>query len=96
MLDNDYSDRQNLEGLVSSYASWIQYNFEINAKNAPLGTATILLLIYAMTALALGVKAAATGGVKWWLPLVTILLLVATTWTTGILGQLGRYRRTRR
>lgn len=96
VLDNQYSDRQNLDGLVSSYASWIQYNYEINAKNAPLGTMTILLLIYAMTALALGVKAAATEGVEWWLAVISVFLLTGMTWTTGIWGQLRRYWRTRR
>jgi hypothetical protein len=75
-LDNDYSDRQNLEGLVAGYAEWIEYNYKTNAKNAPLGTLTLLLLIFAMTALALGTKKAATGDVEWWLLLLTVFLLL--------------------
>lgn len=32
ILDNDYSDRRNVEGLVESYASWIEQNYVVNAK----------------------------------------------------------------
>lgn len=94
-LDNDYSDRANLEGLVEGYAEWIEYNYEINAKNAPLGTLTVLLLLVAMASLALGVKQAATGRVEWWLLAGTVGLLLLVVYLTGFLVQVRRYWRIR-
>jgi hypothetical protein len=94
-LNNDYDDRQNLEGLVAGYAEWIEYNYKTNAKNAPLGTLTLLLLIFAMAMLALGAKKAATGNIEWWLSLLTAVLLALVVYLTGIWSQIGRYRRIR-
>lgn len=95
-LDNDLNDRQNLEGLVEGYADWIQYNYKTNAKNAPLGTFTVLLLVYSMTALALGVKKAATGTIEPGLLPATIVLLLGITHYTGFWNQLTRYNRARK
>jgi len=95
MINNDYSDRENLEGLVESYAEWIQYNYTVNAKNAPLGTLTLLLLILAMVAFSLGVKNAISGTVEWWLLLIVGLLLAAVIWFTGFIGQIMRWYRVR-
>lgn len=95
MLNNDYTDRENLAGLVESYAAWIEYNYKVNAKNAPLGTLTLLLLILAMTALALGVKKATTGVVEWWILFVVTLLLIFLIYLTGIWGQIKRWNRIR-
>jgi hypothetical protein len=96
ILDNDFTDRQNLEGLVESYAGWIEYNYKVNAKNAPLGTLTLLLLVIAMTLLSLGVKKALTGVVEWWLLLSVLLLLLGMTYLTGIIPQLKRWSRVRK
>jgi membrane protein YdbS with pleckstrin-like domain len=95
MVENDYTDTQNLEGLVSSYSNWIEYNYRVNAKNAPLGTLTLLLLIIAVASLSLGVKQALTSTVEWWLLGAVILLLSAVVYLTGLLQQLKRWNRVR-
>lgn len=95
-LDNDFDDRTNLEGLVEGYAEWIEYNYEVNAKNAPLGTLTLLLLIFAMTSLALGVYRAIAGGPDIAMLAVLALLSVVVIYFTGFIGQIRRYIRVRR
>ncbi|WP_277543834.1 hypothetical protein [Haloarcula laminariae] len=95
MVENDYTDTQNLEGLVSSYSNWVEYNYRVNAKNAPLGTLTLLLLIVAMASLSLGVKQALTGTVESWLLGIMILLLAAVVYLTGLIQQLQRWYRVR-
>ncbi|GAA0309897.1 hypothetical protein [Halarchaeum salinum] len=90
MLDNDYTDRQNVEGLVESYSHWIEHNFRTNARNAPLGTLTLLLLVYAMTALALGTVQAATGHVGGVLLLISAALNLVLTWYTRFHRQVRR------
>ncbi|SFS00063.1 hypothetical protein SAMN05216559_2304 [Halomicrobium zhouii] len=95
LLNNDYTDRQNLEGIVEGYSEWIEYNYRTNAKNAPLGTLTILLLVYSMAWLALGVKKAATGDVEPWLVTVTVLLSLTVMHFTGFVGQVRRWHQTR-
>lgn len=92
-LNNSKTDQQNLEGLVEGYADWIEYNYKVNAKNAPLGTLTLILLIYSMAFLALGVKRAATGHVEWWLLGGTIALAIFIILFTGFIDQIQRYRR---
>lgn len=96
LLDNDLAGRKNLEGLVESYSQWIQYNYRTNAKNAPLGTFTVLLLVYSVTSLALGVKEAADGGVETWLAVLTVALLLAITYFAGFIAQVSRYNRVRK
>lgn len=91
LLDNEYSDQRNVEGIVESYAGWIQRNYRVNAKNAPLGTLTILLLLYAMAALALGVKEGVSDSVEWWLFIGTLTLLIGVTYYTGFHEQVKRY-----
>jgi hypothetical protein len=95
ILDNDYTDRQNLAGLVDSYADWIEYNYQVNSKNAPLGTLTLLLLIFGMTSVTLGVKKAITGTVEWWLLVGVVLLLITMIYLTGIVEQVSRWNRVR-
>jgi hypothetical protein len=95
ILDNDFTDRQNLAGLVDSYADWIEYNYQINSKNAPLGTLTLLLLIFAMASVTLGVKQAITGAVEWWVLVGVILLLSVVIYLTGIIEQVRRWNRVR-
>lgn len=96
VVDNEYTDRENVEGLIMSYANWIEHNYVVNAKNAPLLTLTILLLIYAITLLAFGLKQAVTGHVEWWLAVGTGVLLLGVTHFTGFYDQVKRYYRFRR
>ena len=95
-LNNDMSDRANLEGLIEGYAEWIEYNYRTNAKNAPLGTLTLLLLIVAIALLALGAKKAATDDVGPWLLGATGVFLLAVVYFTGFIDQIARYRRVRK
>jgi hypothetical protein len=92
ILDNEYSDRNNLEGLVESYSHWIDHNYRTNLRNAPLGTLTLLLLVYALAALALG-TGQALGTVRPGLRGGTVVALVAVTWSTRFHRQLSRYYR---
>lgn len=93
ILDNDYTDRQNLAGLVDSYADWIEYNYRVNARNAPLGTLTLLLLVASIVSVTLGVKKAITGVVKWWLLAGVALLLITVIHSTGFVAQARRWGR---
>jgi len=95
VLDNDYSAQQNLEGIIESYANWIERNYRVNAKNAPLGTLTTLLLIAAMAFLALGFKKAVTAEVEWWLLSITVILLLSIAHFAGLYGQLQQYHKLR-
>jgi hypothetical protein len=92
ILDNEYSDRDNLEGLVESYSRWIDHNYRTNLRNAPLGTLTLLLLVYALAALALGTRQA-LGTVRPRLLGGTFIALVTVTWSTRFHRQLSRYYR---
>lgn len=94
-LTSNYSDREDYRLLVEGYTDWIQYNYKVNAKNAPLGTLTILLLILSMLFLALGVKQAATGHMEIYLKIFAVLLFILIVYLTGIIGQIRRYRRVR-
>lgn len=94
-LWNDYSDKENLEGMIESYSRWIRQNYRTNALNAPLGTLTILLLIYAMGGLGLGVVEAINGRTPLWLLIAVLLVLAVVTYLAGIIGQFKRYFRLR-
>lgn len=96
MLWNDYSDRENLAGLVQSYARWIEQNYLTNALNAPLSTLTILLQIYAVTSFALGVIESVHGAVPGYAILAALLVLSVITYLAGLSGQVRRYIRERR
>lgn len=91
MVRNDVSGKRNLEGLVHSYARWMQYNFKVNTVNAPLGTATVLLLAYAIVLVAAGAYHALVQPVGVLGGLVLLSALAAMTLQTGIVGQLQRY-----
>lgn len=95
LLYGDFTDRQKLYGLVSSYAEWTRMNFKTNTKNAPLGTATVAFLVYGIVSLATGVYGILSSGVPWWLTLGVVICLAIFTWQTGIYGQIQRYRRNR-
>lgn len=91
MLWNEYTDKENLEGLIESYSEWIHYNYRVNAKNAPLGTLTVLFLIYALTSLALGVFEAINGDVPPVVLGISVVVLILVTFLSGIVRQLQRY-----
>jgi hypothetical protein len=93
LLTNEYSDRENLYGIVDSYSRWMQYNFKINTRNAPLGTSTLLFLVYGIVALSLGVFEAAFASVTVVHVLVALISVGVFTWRTGIVGQIQRYRK---
>lgn len=91
MTSNHYTPIENYRGLVESYSRWMQYNFKVNTRSAPLGTGMLLFLIYGIILFSAGfyhtlVQTMGIGGV------VTIfILLTAITWKSGIKGQMERY-----
>lgn len=91
MLWNDYSDKENMEGLIESYGRWIHENYRTNAVNAPLGTFTTLLLIYALTGFGLGIFEAINGSIHIVVLLLTIAILLLITYLAGIVGQISRF-----
>lgn len=93
MVENDYSDRENLEGVITSYAKYIEYNRRVNAKNAPLGTLTLIFLVFGIVSVSLGVKKAATEQVEPWLLVLVGAFLLFFLYLTGIVGQLRRVYR---
>lgn len=95
-LDNNLDDRTNLEGLIEGYAEWIEYNYKVNARNAPLGTLTLLLLIFAMLSLSLGVYTAISGGPNIGILIILSLLAGFIVYFTGFIGQIRRYYRVKR
>lgn len=93
IIENDFSDLENIEGLVISYSNYIRYNRFVNSKNAPLGTLTLIFLVFGITALSLGVKQAVTSTVEYWILVVVGILLLAFLRLTGIYGQVKRLYR---
>jgi len=82
LVENDKSDKENLKDIVKSYSFYINFNYRTNARNAPLGTLTLLLLIYAITSLALGTTKLVTGTIEGWLiGLAFVLNVVLTLYT---------------
>lgn len=95
LVDNDATAEQNLQGIVESYSRWMQYNFKINSKNAPLGTLTLLLLIYSIVLLSMGIYHGIINEIHALHLIVIIAILCLITWRTGIIGQLRRYKKYR-
>jgi len=75
ILDGGYSDEMIREGIVESYADWIDFNYKTNIGNALLFTVTILLLIFSVTLLSVGVVDALLFPVPLWLDGVVVVLL---------------------
>lgn len=93
MLENDLSDERNVEELVYSYADWIESNYELNVRSAPLGTLTVLLVVHALTLLSLGVLRAVVGPLGWPTGAASVCVLAAFTWLSGFPKQLRRLHR---
>ena len=91
LLYGDFTDRENMYGLVQSYSKWTQSNFVTNTKNAPLGTMTVSFLVYGIVFLGVGAYEAIFYRLSYWIELVVLLSLLVFTWGTGIYGQLKRY-----
>lgn len=95
VLTNEHTSRENLAGIVNSYANWIRYNFRVNTRHAPLGTATVVFLTYGIVWMAVGVVHAAVVSVGPVGVVIVVAALVAFTRQTGIVRQLHRYQRYR-
>lgn len=95
LLRNDYQNEQNLAGIVDSYADWMQYNFRVNTRNAPLGTLTLLFLVYAIVFLSTGVYHTFVAPVTAVPTTALTVLLALFSWRTGIIRQIRRYWRYR-
>jgi hypothetical protein len=91
MISNDYSAKQNYRGMVESYSIWLQYNFKTNTRAAPLGTGTLLFLIYAIICISAGVFHAFIRDIGWAGGVLMIAIIAVVTWRSGIKGQLQRY-----
>lgn len=91
--DNSYSSTQNLEGLVSSYAEWIEFNDVTNIRNTVYITLTVLIFVYGLVSLSFGVV-----NVAYELPsysnVVIFFLLGIFTVLSGIIGQFRRFLNT--
>ena len=77
--------------MIESYGSWIRENYHTNALNAPLGTITTLLLVYALSCFALGVFQAGNGSVPLSVSVAVLVVLSGVTYLSGIVGQVRRY-----
>ncbi|MFB6225313.1 MAG: hypothetical protein ABEI13_02550 [Candidatus Paceibacteria bacterium] len=95
ILYNNNSDKENLYGIVGSYSEWIQQNFRTNTRNAPLGTATIIFLVYGIVLLAVGVYDTVTSGIMWYESALVIFSISIFTIQTKIINQINRYRKNR-
>jgi hypothetical protein len=87
---DEYTDRQVLEGIVLSYANWIEFNDSTNLQNTVYITTTVLTLVYALVALALGVVAATGVTIPWYWSGVLLVGLGVYTYLSGIIGQIRR------
>jgi len=94
VFEGNAPDRKRLRGLTNSYASWIEQNYETNAYNAPLATGMLLLLVYAVSLLALG-GIETLRPVRWYEAGGIAVLLAVFTYLTGIKNQIQRYLRLR-
>lgn len=93
LVENDLPPETNLEGIVESYADWIQYNYEVNTKNAPLGTGILLLLLYGLILVAVGVYHGFVEETGYGTIVAVIGILLLCTWRSGIVSQTRRYFR---
>ena len=90
-VEGDYARDELLEGLALAYADWIDANYRENVGNTPLITATILLLVYALTGFFLGVAEAFAGPVPISVVATLLVLLATVTWVTKIHAQIRRW-----
>lgn len=91
ILEEEYPDEQVWRGLLESYADWIEFNYETNVRNAPLVSATIALLVWALGFVAVGVVAAFRGPLPWYAHASVLTTLLAFTASTGLYGQVRRW-----
>lgn len=91
ILDNDYTERENLEGIISSYADWIDYNFETSVRNAPLGTLTVLFVVYAITFFSIGIIDALNIYNTDYIAGIGVIGLIFLTYRSKLHRQICRY-----
>jgi len=93
ILDGVYSDEMIREGIVESYADWIDFNYKTNIGNALLFTVTVLLLIFSVVLLSVGVVDALLFPVPLWLYVVVGVILVLLAYFLEIHKQILRWYR---
>lgn len=91
MISNDYSPIENYRGLIRGYSKWMQYNFKVNTRNAPLSSGILLFLIYAIILFSAGVYQAFIQKLGIEGACLIFILLTVITWKSGIFGQVKRY-----
>lgn len=91
VLDGGFSADQVRTGLIESYAHWMEFNHATNVRNAPLVTATIVLLVWALGLVTAGVVVAFHGPVPWYVHGSVLTVLFAFTASTGLYGQVRRW-----
>jgi len=91
LLSNEYTPKQNLEGIVESYSTWMEYNFKTNTKTAPLGTGILVLLIYGLVLLSVGVYHGVIGQIGIAGNILIVAVLGLFTAFSDIISQLKRY-----
>lgn len=91
ILDGGYSDKKIREGIVESYASWIDFNYQTNIGNALLFTVTVLLLVFSVTLLSVGVVDALLFSVPLWLDVVVVVLLLLLAYFLDVHKQVHRW-----
>lgn len=91
ILHSKYSADQVRTGLIEGYAHWMEFNRATNVRNAPLVTATIVLLVWALGFVATGVVVALRRPVPWHVHGSVLAVLLAFTVSTGLYGQVRRW-----
>lgn len=91
ILHSNYSADQVRTGLIEGYAHWMEFNRATNLRNAPLLTATIVLLVWALGFVAAGVVIAFRDPVPWYVHGGIVTVLFAFTASTGLYGQVRRW-----
>lgn len=92
ILHSNYSADQVRTGLIEGYAHWMEFDRATNVRDAPLLTATIVLLAWALGFVGAGVVVAFRGPVPWYVHWSVPILLLAFTASTGLYGQVRRWR----
>ncbi len=96
LLTNDHTPEQNLRGILEGYSIWMQYNYKMNTKNAPLGTGILILLFYGLVLVSVGVYHGIVDETGTITALTVLSILAVFTWKSGVYNQLKRYWRYRK
>lgn len=91
VVDDEYDATRIQEGLVESYANWIEFNAGTNARTIPLVTLTIVLVVYAIAFLTLGILHALLESMPKYIVPITVACLLGFTMWTDLPAQAGRW-----